>query len=66
MFRDEPSAVATQLVQQELVKPMVGPKRRPARVVVEVADLGGLISAKFERESGGLHQAPVARREPAA
>ncbi len=40
--------VAVGLLRGALVRPMAGPRRRPARIVVEAPDLGAILSAEFD------------------
>jgi hypothetical protein len=58
---DASPAVAVKLVGEALVEPKAGPRRRPARIVVEAAALGALLSAKFgikvEVSGGALPEA---------
>ncbi len=45
---DASPGVAVRLVREALMKPMAGPRRRPARIVVEAPELGAALSAEFD------------------
>ncbi len=45
---DAAPELAVKLLREALVRPMAGPPRRPARMIVETANLGALLSAEFD------------------